>query len=353
MRTVKNAVRRGLRALGYDIVRAEKSDGAAQSPSVSPVMPELPPHLSAWWLDHVAERNRIVSGAEAIRVGRRLKHVRALSDVEVGITSQFGEDGILDWLIEHAQISAPRFVEIGVGNYSECNTRFLVKNRNWRGLAIEGDAAALATVRQDPVYWLHDLTALAAFVTAENAVELIEGAGFGGPMGLLSLDIDGNDYWVMKELRRLRPDIIVCEYNAVLGDLHAITIPYDPAFSRLEIPGTSRLYYGASIAAFVSLLDEYVLVGSNTAGNNAFFVRSDLRACMDVTIEDTAPRPSLFRESYDDHGNLTFIGGTDRLDVISHMPVVDLRSGETVRIGDLGAMYSDRWMHLMGRGPIA
>jgi hypothetical protein len=301
--------------------------------------------LSDRWI----ERTLMVSGVEAVRANRRVQKINSLADVEVCVFSQFGEDGILDWLLNGITVSRPQFVEFGVGNFIEANTRFLIKHRNWRGLVLDGDQPAIDSIRTDDVYWANDLTALAAFITAENISSTIKGAGFGGPLGVLSVDIDGNDYWVLRELLWLRPDVIICEYNAVLGDLYPVTIPYDPRFDRRALPDTSRLYYGASIQAFVSLLDGYALAGSNTAGNNAFFVRKELFETIGGRIADTRPRPSLFRESYDPNGKLTFLGGLDRLTQIKSKPVVDLRTGQPTRIEALGNPYSDHWLHLMAR----
>jgi len=87
----------------------------------------------------------------------------------------------------------------------------------------------------------------------------------------LSIDIDGNDYWVWEAIDSVDPVMTICEYNAVLGDLYPIAIPYDPAFTR-TVPNYHHLYYGASIAALqmIAQRKRYTFLGSNSAGNNAF-----------------------------------------------------------------------------------
>ena len=354
---VKRTILSAVHAAGYDLTkRTELQPATALTPTTEPppastasVAPTAAPAIVKTLQDRWTERTLMLAGVEAVRSHRTLQNIDALSDVEVCVYSQFGEDGILDWLVAQLPISRPQFVEFGVGNYLEANTRFLLKHRNWRGLVLEGSAFDVATIKTDDVYWAHDLTAIDAFITAENISSIIKKAGFDGPIGLLSVDIDGNDYWVLRELLWLRPDLIICEYNAVLGDLHPTTIPYQPGFDRRTVAGASRLYYGASIQAFVSLLNGYTLAGSNTAGNNAFFVRNDLFAQIPGGIADTYPRPSLFRESLRIGWRTHVPKGPDTLDQIKSMPVVDLRSGEQRTIESLGTVYSDRWLSEMGR----
>ena len=113
-----------------------------------------------------------------------------------------------------------------------------------------------------------------AFVTAENVNGLIEEGGFGGELGVLSIDVDGVDYWLWKAIRVVSPRVVVIEYNASFGATRAVTVPYKPDF-RCHPGG---LYHGASLAA-LSLLGRqlgYVLVAVESAGVNAFFVRQDL-----------------------------------------------------------------------------
>ena len=367
----KRAILSAVRSAGYEIIKLggappaieRASPEAAPAPPPAPMEAPVPPAVEApvpppapaapsgpvkTLLDRWMDRTMMIAGVQAVRAQRTLQRIDTLADVEVCVFSQFGEDGILDWLVDRLPISRPLFIEIGVGNYLESNTRFLLRNRNWRGLIIDG-APEIAQLKTDDVSWAHDLTAVSAFVTAENISSIIKSADFDSPVGILSIDIDGVDYWVLKQLLWLKPDIIICEYNAVLGDIHPITIPYDPEFDRRTVPGTSRLYYGASIQAFVSLLEGYTLVGTATAGGNAFFVRNEIFGSIAGSIADTYPRPSLFRESYGPDGQLTFLGGLARLAQIASKPVVDLRTGRVTSIDALDKPYSERWLRQMGR----
>jgi hypothetical protein len=264
-----------------------------------------------------------------------------LSDIrsaEFKVFSQFGEDGIIQYLIRQAQVPADRrtFVEFGVESYEEANTRFLVLNDNWRGLVMDGSSLHMRKVRDSSIYWRHNIVAVDAFIDAENINSLIRDAGFFGEIGLLSVDIDGNDYWVWEKIDVVNPIIVVAEYNSVFGSRHAVTVPYDKEFSRGRAH-SSHLYWGASLKALVELGDRkgYAFVGSNSAGNNAFFVRRDrLNGQRELTAAEGYVE-SQFRESRDEAGNLTFLSGAARLQKIIDLPVYDVERNAVVRLGDL------------------
>ncbi|QCG89064.1 hypothetical protein [Azospirillum sp. TSH100] len=285
---------------------------------------------------------------ESLRARKSIPH---LSDVEFTVFSQTGEDGIIEWLIQNLPIRSESFIEFGVQDYTESNTRYLMRNRNWRGFVLDANVTHIETIRNDDIYWRHDLVAMSAFITKENVNELLSrnggGGGGGGEVGLLSIDIDGNDYWVFDAIDVVRPDIVICEYNAVLGDLHALTIPYDCAFQR-SIAHPSWLYFGASIRALeqAAARKGYVLVGSNGAGHNAFFVRAELAS--HLSIADRSARPSLFRESRAEDGSLSHVGGVERAALIADMPVLDLETGRTAPLAGHGQLYSRDWQTRMG-----
>jgi hypothetical protein len=282
---------------------------------------------------------------------RTRKSIANLQEVEFRVSSQWGQDGIIDWLIERAEIpsTAQTFIEFGVENYRQSNTRFLLQNRNWRGLIMDGDPAVATAVKSDGLAWKYDLTVQPAFVTRENINDLIKAAGFGGEIGLLSIDIDGNDYWVWEALHAVRPILCICEYNAVFGDIHPICTPYDQHFSRSKAH-PSNLYFGASIAALRSLaaIKGYRFVGTNSAGNDVFFVREDYANRFEQnSIQCVRSLPSLFRESRDRFGRNTYIGGVERLRQISGLPVVQVETGDIIKLADLESVYSDEWIQLM------
>jgi len=255
---------------------------------------------------------------------------------EFGVFSQWGEDGILQHLIARVPIAHPLFVEFGVETYVEANTRFLLTNAAWSGLVLDGSPANVEAIRRDPIYWRHRLKAVAAFVTRENINELLAEHGARGDIGLLSIDIDGNDYWVWQAIEVVQPRIVVVEYNSLFGATRAVTVPYRADFVR-GAAHRSNLYYGASLAALAQLGEQkgYVLVGSNRAGNNAFFVRRELAGALSVMSAATAWREASFRESRDADGRLSFLEPAAARALIAELPLVEVPDGRTLRVGDL------------------
>jgi hypothetical protein len=298
----------------------------------------------------------LLQGRMASWLVRAKETVTSLQDVEFKVFSQFGEDGIIDWIIERSQIPDPlhSFIEFGVELYEEANTRFLVENRNWRGLVIDGNPQLETKLRKSALAWRHILESKSAFVTRENIDRIFDDCGFSGEIGLLSIDIDGNDYWVWEAIASVDPVIVICEYAAVLGDLHPIVVPYDPAFTR-TLPNYHNLYYGASIAALQSLARRkgYTFLGSNSAGNNAFFIRDDYASRFSRAVVATvAASPSKVRESRDASNHLTFAEGSTRQTLISSLPVINIETGERMTLGSLGDLCSDDWLRL-ARRPVA
>ena len=130
----------------------------------------------------------------------------------------------------------PSFIEFGVETYRESNTRFLLVKDNWRGLVIDGSETNVASIRALSEYWRHDLTAVASFITRDNINDLFADAGFTGEVGLLSIDIDGNDYWVWEAIDVVSPVIVVVEYNSVFGPEAQVTVPYAADFTPARRP---------------------------------------------------------------------------------------------------------------------
>lgn len=273
-----------------------------------------------------------------------LEKLGHLSDCEFKVYSQWGEDGILEWLVSKLPSIPERFIEFGVEDYVEANTRFLLTRRNWRGLVIDGSAENIRRCRSRSYFWRHDLAAISAFITAENINDLFLGQSFTGDIGILSIDIDGNDYWVWKAIETVTPWIVVCEYNAVFGDRLPLAIPYQADFDRLSAH-FSGLYCGASISALEYLASQkgYKLLGSNLVGTNAFFVRDDLIPTFEGIIMTHSPRQSVIRESRNKTGELVFLRGMERLRVIEHLPVINVSAGETRPLREFGELYSEYW----------
>src|SRR5258708_37539223 len=131
-----------------------------------------------------AERSLLLQGRLAARTNPVGRRIADLSEAEFCVFSQWGEDGIIEWLVAHVDTPNARFVEFGVETFREANCRFLMQNRNWKGLVLDGSEANMAALRTQPLFWKHHLETRAAFVTAENINKLISEAGFAGPLGI-------------------------------------------------------------------------------------------------------------------------------------------------------------------------
>lgn len=208
------------------------------------------------------------------------EHDSPLHRAEYSVLSQNGEDGIIDYLLEAVGVGPGLFVEFGFGK-TECNCLHLAFDRKFAGLLMDGSTRG-CTYARDAYRWLgkhHQIQVVNAFVTAENVNSLIAGRGITGDIDVLSIDVDGVDYWLWERLDVVSPRIVVIEYNASMGDERAITVPYEPAFVRWN-KHDSGLYHGVSLLALERLgaRKGYRLVGCDTMGVNAFFLRDDLDA---------------------------------------------------------------------------
>lgn len=238
------------------------------------------------------------------------------------IFSQFGDDGLIQYLCDRIEIRKKIFVEFGVENYRESNTRFLLFNNNWKGLVMDGDPDNINQIIKSEYYWKFDLTAKAEFVTKNNINQLLLENGFQGEIGLLHIDIDGNDYWIWRELSVVDPDIVIIEYNANFGIERSITIPYQEDFQRTKAH-FSNLYWGSSIRALYNLADEkgYAFIGCNDGGNNAYFVKREKIGDLKIKTIKEGYREPKYRESLDKNGNFNFLNIEQRKETIKGLEV--------------------------------
>jgi hypothetical protein len=280
------------------------------------------------------ERLILLEGRRAAWEVAKLPVTTLLKRAGFGVFSQFDEDGIIQFLISHVEIKNQTFIEFGVEHYEESNTRFLLMNDNWQGLVMDGSEENVDYIKNDRVSRKYDLQSYCEFITKDNINELIRRAGFDPDLGLLSVDIDGNDYWVWEAINSIQPRIVVSEYNSVLG-LDPVSIPYQADFFRTKAH-YSNLYYGCSLSALTHLAGKkgYVFVGSNLRGNNAFFIRKDLAGSFRELSAQEGYVSSLFREGRDKKGNMTLLRGLARRKLISHLPVVNVVTGQTAPLGE-------------------
>jgi hypothetical protein len=297
----------------------------------------------------LVERQLILQAQAMTAASQAQQRLAGLHAAEFKAFSQWGEDGIINRLTSQLPEISHSFVEFGVEDYRESNTRLLLQLRNWRGLVIDGSDDHIANIRSQDIYWRYDLKAESAFVDRGNINALIADAGFDGALGLLSIDIDGNDFWVWQAIDVVSPAIVVAEYNAVLGDRYALTIPYCADFQRTRAHH-SNLYFGASIRALIGLAGEkgYTFVGTTSTGCNAFFVRDDLASMVLDTLECVWAFPSRVRESRNVEGHLTYVSGAARKNVIDTLPFINIETGKETTLAACPDLYSTAW--LAGQG---
>ncbi|WP_152630565.1 hypothetical protein [Thalassospira sp. HJ] len=293
------------------------------------------------------QKNLLLCSDILVRQNNSLKKINDLSDVEFSVFSQWGEDGILSWIIDKLEVVPESFIEFGVENYTEANTRYLLSKRNWSGLVIDGSLRNISEIKAANYFWRYDLQAKQEFITAENIDQIILDSGFNGEIGVLSIDIDGNDYWVWKAISCVDPIIVIIEYNALLGDQKCISTPYDPAFVRGK-KHFSHVYFGGSVRAMCDLAAEkgYTFIGTNSNGVNAFFVRSDCAQPVLDKMDAVVAYPSKLREARNSRGALSFSRGIDRVSPIQDCAFIDLSKSKskTVSLRSLGDIYSKNWL---------
>ena len=201
------------------------------------------------------------------------KKINDLAEVEWGVFSQFGEDGILNWLLSFFPDIPKIFVEIGVGDYTECNTRLLLDGYGWGGHIFDGDSKSIDKIKKSKDLWKKNIGINRSFINNKNINELLKERIKEKEIGVLSLDIDGNDFWVWKAIESIKPKIFICEYNSLFGDILPLSIPYNKNFIRSNAHYSNQ-YFGASINAMIKLSESkgYTFIGTPSTGVNAFFI---------------------------------------------------------------------------------
>src|SRR5690242_617082 len=162
------------------------------------------------------EQNLFLTG-QVLSRSIDINQFRTIREYGFKLYSQWDEDGIIQYLIKKIPIENKIFIEFGVENYEEANTRFLLKNNDWSGLVLDGNKRNIDFIRSDNIYWQHHLEAVQSFITKENINSTISNYIKTDDIGILSIDIDGNDYWIWKEIQCVRPRIVIVEFNNLFG----------------------------------------------------------------------------------------------------------------------------------------
>jgi hypothetical protein len=266
---------------------------------------------------------------------RDLAAPKAIKDLEYSVFSQFGDDGIIEYLASKIPEEFHTFVEFGIEDYKESNTRLLLQRDNWDGLVLDGAANNIKKIRTASYFWKYNLRTAEAFITRDNINDLLLSNGFQGTIGLLHIDIDGVDYWVWETIEAIQPLLVIVEYNSLFGSALPVSVPYRSDFLRSKAH-FSNLYFGASVSAFEQLARkrDLVFVGCNMAGNNAFFVHSSIESGLPVQSVKDGYVKSKFREGRDLNGELILETAFASADLIAHLPLMNVITGEKLLVSD-------------------
>lgn len=241
-----------------------------------------------------------------------------INKCEFKLYSQNGEDGILLHIFSRVGVTNRYFVEFGIGNGRECNTANLSLNFGWHGLLMDSGKhnVLLATRYYREMLGLKssNIKIINCFITKENIDKVLLDNGIEGSIDLLSIDIDGNDYWVWKTITAIDPRVVVIEYNASFGFDKALTVKYDANFN-IYAKHISGFYHGASLAALTKLAISrgYILVGCDSNGVNAFFVRKDVAQGI---LAEVSVQEAYFAHHY---RQLQGLSTSEQFDRIKHL----------------------------------
>lgn len=218
-----------------------------------------------------------------------------LQETGYRVFSQFEEDGKLLFIFAALGIASGTFVDIGAADGINSNCANLALNFGWQGVFIEGDAARVQRgekfYRTHPDTWAYPPQFVNAMITRENINEILRAAKVPQDVDLMSIDIDGNDYWVWDAIDCITPKVVIIETHVEFG-ARSIVVPYDRNY---VYPGKHPDYHGASPAAMVKLAHKkgYRLVGSNDYGFNTIYVRQGLaeETLAEVSVENVLAHP--------------------------------------------------------------
>lgn len=225
-------------------------------------------------------------------------------DVEFRNFSQNGEDGILHYIFSLIGTTDRRVVEMCAGSGIQCNATNLIINHGWQGYLFDGNENNVATgnafFRACSDTFIAPPVFQQAWITAENVNQLLSEQEVSGEIDLLSLDLDGVDYWIWKALDIINPRVVVLEFQGALGANVSCTIPNDPEF-RADFAGQiGPMYCGASLAAFAKLSNAkgYRLIGVNSYHFNAFFVRRGIAEDLLIEVAVSSCFPGSTSENH-------------------------------------------------------
>lgn len=238
---------------------------------------------------------------QSLRSHIALNSIKQFQDAGFKNTSQFNEDGLLSFLCLMLELDKPKIIEIGVGDFTECCSRFLVDQFDAKLVAIDSDKNLISNLKY---LGYNSVNGVNTFVSLENISTLWADAieKLNGLPEILIVDIDGIDYWCVKSLSLSQVSVVVVEVNAHFGLSESLTVPYQDNFDRYRYHKSTNIY-GASYKAWLELFKErdFFLVGTNSYGNNLFFVNKRFRSKFTHSlVESSSKVEKRLRQLYDE-----------------------------------------------------
>ena len=288
-------------------------------------------------------KNLILNGEAYFKIARKdYDSVKNLRDVEFKVYSQNGEDGIIDYLIYALSIKKLRFVEIGVGDFTECNTRFLINNYPFRGLLCDINSKLKDNVKYTYDAHRGSIKVFNNYVNSSNILEILKSNNFHKKLNLFSIDIDSMDYYVIEKLPNEISDIFIAEYNQNFGPNLEVTVPHLDQFDRHKYHYSGQCY-GLSLRALINLMKKkgYVFLGCNVECCNAFFILESKKDLIKLSLPDENDLTSYFNDYVcdvrDKNGKILNISISERLEYIKDCNIIDLSNDnmKVKKISDL------------------
>ena len=278
----------------------------------------------------------MIGHSHIINARKNYKYIQELDELDYKIFSQNGEDGIIDYLLFQLNIKKPKFLEIGVGDYTEANTRFIFESTSAKGTIIDCIDEFENKVKKNLVTWRGELNILNHSVSSHNIKEILNFKNSLLNLDLFSLDIDGIDYWILKELPYNFSKIAIVEYNPIFGKDAEISVPNNDNFNRTKYHH-SNLCFGMSLKAAIKIMESknFYFLGTNLFRNNAFFISNDFKKNeyfnnlkingLDKYVD------SNFSESRDKNGKLNYLTKKKQIMKILDCEIIDLSQDKQVK----------------------
>jgi len=279
--------------------------------------------------NYIFQKKIMIASSHFFNARFNYNKIRNINDLDFKVFSQNGEDGIIDYLLYQLKIKKPKYVEIGVGDYTESNTRYLFETTSPQGIIFDCIDNFKERVKENVKMWKGDLKIIKQTVNSDNVLNLLKKYNFFKNLDIFSLDVDGIDYWIIDSLPKNFSKLVVLEYNPIFGSNLKLTVPNLKNFDRSKYH-YSNLCFGASIKALVNLMNKknFIFVGTNLTNCNAFFVSKKYIKNIKLKIPKKNNLNffaiSNIRESRSKKNKLTYLSGIKKIKKIQNCEVIDL-----------------------------